>query len=165
MKFETTKEFFTLTSIESPINRELIFDRFGAHCRSKKSKENTTKRSFWHQSWLNFTLKRDSMTISPAFDNCFLTYFTNKVVFRHSTKLWTARAITTRNAKTRLMVISARDGLWVITISKLFHYFLFVSFKFSFRIKHPQIIAKTVSSRQINWTRLRIFRKGTEGGI
>ena len=42
------------------------------------------------------------MSISTSFYDYFTTYFANNVVFLHSTKLWTARAIKTQNTKTRL---------------------------------------------------------------
>lgn len=91
--------FMCLTSMESPIKREVIFDREVPLYRLKDSNKNITVIQPWYQSWFIFVLIRGSMLIKYAIHTCFTTNFPNNVVFIHSTNLWTARAITAPSPK------------------------------------------------------------------
>lgn len=105
--------FCGLTSIESPMKRDVIFDQNFPSYYSIDFNQTTTEKRTWYKSWFPFDLKRDPMSKMAVIHNCFTVKLSITPFIRHSTKLWTARAINNIEHRSEARVVAARKAFWV----------------------------------------------------
>lgn len=105
--------FCCLTSIESPMKRDVIFDQKLPSYNSIDFNQTTTEKQTWYKSWVPFALKCDSMSKMAVIHNCFTVKLSDSPFIRHSTKLWTARAINNTEHRSEARVVAARKAFWV----------------------------------------------------